>query len=73
MNGPRLPTEIREALDETGIRWSIENGTRHYHLLLGGRLTGILPRTRTGLEGSQRSCKNMIANIRRTAMAIRGV
>lgn len=56
---------VREALDATGLEWSVVRGTRHYHLRLGGRLIGILPRSPQTSMG--RAERNLIAQIKRAA------
>lgn len=59
----RVPKPIKTALDATGLPWSIESGSRHFHIRLDGRLVGILPQ---GKPGDGRGLKNTLAQIRRT-------
>jgi len=60
----RLPRAITEALDDTGLPWSVENGGRHAKLKLAGRLVGILPRTAPS-ESDRRPTLNIVSQIRR--------
>lgn len=61
----RLPKELRKALDAVGVPWALEQGSRHLHLRLNGRLIGILPTT--GGHDNGRALKNVVAQVRRTA------
>lgn len=38
-----VPEAVRQALDATGLPWTVERGSKHYKLRLDGRLAGILP------------------------------
>lgn len=61
----KLPRGLKEALDETGVPWTIERGKRHYHIRMDGRLVGVI-----GLSTSEiasRATKNIIAQARRVA------
>ena len=60
----RLPTDLRKTLEAGGVPWRVVNGGRHLHLIVGGRLTGVLPKNRR-FESSQRSGRNMLAQVRR--------
>jgi hypothetical protein len=42
---PRLPAKMRQALESSRLKWRLENGRRHWKMIIGGRLTAILPKS----------------------------
>jgi hypothetical protein len=66
----KLPAELREALDRTGLPWGVEEGTKHNKVKLAGRLVGIYPRGKRQ-EGERRSLLNTIAQVRNAARQIK--
>lgn len=68
MNIKRTHPEVYEALEQTGLDWEVKPGGRHWKIVLGGRLTGILPRGSGSRQKSHlRAMKNVVSQIRRTA------
>lgn len=61
----KIPTEVREALDRTGLPWEVTNGSKHKQIRVNGQLVGILPKG-SGSVGF-RAVKNCLAQIRRAA------
>lgn len=61
----KLPRELRAELEATGFPWTLERGSRHLHLRVGGRLAAILPYGASA--DADRAMRNTIAQIRRTA------
>lgn len=61
-----LPKPIEQALEATGLPWSIEAGGKHLKLRVNGRLAGILSRG-SKRESDQRAVRNTVAQIRRAA------
>ena len=61
----RMDFTVLNALDSTGLPWEIEPGKKHYHIRVGGKLAGILPKG-SGTAGV-RAVKNCVAQIRRVA------
>lgn len=59
----QIPKKVRQALEETGKPWVIENGSSHRKIKVEGRLVGILPKGKG--RDTDRSEKNIIAQIRR--------
>jgi hypothetical protein len=68
----RLPAELREALDKTGLPWGIENGTRHNKIRLAGRLVGVYPHGRKH-EADKRALFNTISQVRVTARLLKEI
>lgn len=64
----RLPNEVREELDNTGLPWKIETGSKHYKIRLAGRLVGIYPQGKEIAVG--RGTRNLRAQVRRVARAM---
>lgn len=65
----KLPRELRAELEATGLPWTLERGSRHLHLRVGGRLAAILP---YGTGASvDRAMRNTIAQIRRTVRQLK--
>jgi len=67
----RTPDAVIEALEATGLPYSIEPGTRHRKSIVGGRLAGILPHGAGRGAPSTRTMLNTIAQIRRVAAQLR--
>lgn len=67
-----VPGPVRDALEETRLPWEIELGGKHRKIKLGGRLVGILPKGKKMQDAHDRTIKNTVAQIRRTAREIRG-
>lgn len=62
--------KLRKALDETGLPWTIELGSRHHHLRLAGRLVCVLPLGGT-TDRDPHATRNTIAQVRRAARAMK--
>jgi hypothetical protein len=61
-----LPREITDALDATGIPWTVQTNGGKTKIKLDGALVGVVP------AGSRKSCnttaiQNVLAQIRRAA------
>jgi len=63
----KLPDKIHSALEESGLPWVIEEGRKHYHIRLNGRLIGILPKGKGPQESSSRDILNTVSQIRRAS------
>ena len=66
----KLHAKIREALEETGLPWDIELGSRHLKIKVSGRLAGILPKGKLQTNHS-RSLLNTVSQIRNVAREIK--
>jgi len=65
----RLPSEIEDLLRASGQPWRVDTGSKHFKVIVGGRLAAILPKSLTRHRVKDRSHRNAVAQIRR---AIRG-
>ena len=65
----KIPSELREALDKTGLPWEIELGGRHKQVRLKGTLVGILPLGKQ--TPHRRALLNTITQIRLAARKIK--
>lgn len=65
----KLPEAVRNALEETGLPWTIEAGKRHFHLRIAGRLATALPQNMR-FNSNQRAILNTIRSVRTCARAI---
>lgn len=65
----RLPKPITEALEDTGLPWSVENGGRHAKIKLAGRLVASLGRASRSTS-DLRPTLNVISQIRRAAREV---
>jgi hypothetical protein len=63
-----LPEAITEALNETGLPWSVEPGKKHRKIMLGGKLVGVVPLKGMGGRNSGDN-KNIVSAIRRANRA----
>lgn len=67
-----IPDMIREALEATGLPWSLEPGKKHQHIRLAGRLVGILPhKSRKTDFLSTRANANIVSQIRHMAAQLK--
>lgn len=62
----KMPNELREALEKTGLPWRSEEGTKHYKIKLAGRLVAIYPKGKKR-EANLRVLLNTISQVRRAA------
>lgn len=58
-----LDKTIRKELEKADD-FTIEQGSRHYHIRINGKLVGVFTR-RSKLESNRRAILNMITDIRR--------
>lgn len=66
----RIPQIVADELDACGLPWRLVDGGRHYKLIVGDRLTGILPKARVSDHiGAKQRAFNIRAQIRRAAKA----
>jgi hypothetical protein len=68
----KIPTELREALDRTGLPWELEEGTKHNKVKLVGHLVGIYPKGRKR-EAHRRALLNTITQVRNAARQIKEI
>lgn len=66
----KIPAELREALDKTGLPWNIEEGSKHRKVKLGGMLVGVLPHGKQQ-EAHKRSLLNTLTQVRLAARKIK--
>ena len=68
----RLPDELREALNRTGLPWEVETGKKHNKVKLAGRLVAVYPHGKAQ-ERYKRALLNTITQVRRTARELRPI
>lgn len=61
----RMPARIKAVLDETGLEWTTEMGTKHVHVRVRGELVCVLGLSQ--MDESPGRGQNAIAAIRRFA------
>lgn len=61
----RLPPAILDALEATGLPWSIVHGTKHRKLIVGGLFAAIIPTNK--MKERDRANKNVVSDIRKAA------
>lgn len=66
----KLDERIAKALEETGLPYSVENGSRHWKLVVAGRLVGIASKGK--VRDRKRVTLNVVAQIRRVASEVKG-
>lgn len=66
----KIPAELREALDKTGLPWEIEVGGKHKKLRLSGKLVGIIPLGKQQCR-DKRSLLNTLTQVRLAARKIK--
>lgn len=68
----KLPDELREVLDKTGLPWVVEVGKKHNKVKLAGRLVAVYPHGKAQ-ERYKRALLNTITQVRRTARELRPI
>lgn len=73
MRGP-VPRIVLEEIERSGLPWRLDVGGRHYKLIVGDRLAGILPYSGKAQrqEADKRAELNMRAQVRRIIKEVRG-
>jgi hypothetical protein len=62
----RIDPKVKKTLNDTGLPWEVETGSKHFKVRLQGRLVGIFPHGKR-TDGSQHANANLLANIKRLA------
>lgn len=70
MSRVRIPSDVADALNATGLPWAIETGSKHYQVRLSGYLVGVLPKG-TPKDRHQRATKNLVSNIRNATIKLK--
>ena len=58
---PRLPDELRQTLESSGLPWRITNGRKHFKVMIGDRMVAVLSHGKR----LSRADPNMMASVRR--------
>lgn len=66
----RPPLRVYEALVESGLPWSIENGSKHRKIFLSGCMVGILSHGNRKKDEEYAAIHNIVAQIRRAAKSL---
>lgn len=66
----RIDKNLEAELDKTGLDWRVETGGIHYKVKLCGKLVAIFPKGKASTY-NKRALLNTIAQVRRTAKAIK--
>lgn len=70
----RVPKEVEDELNATGLPWGVELGGKHVKIKLVGRLVGILPLNGRNIQQANSvPMKNTIAQIRRAARELSAI
>ncbi|HZV21138.1 MAG TPA: hypothetical protein VE986_06290 [Hyphomicrobiales bacterium] len=64
----KIPNEIRNVLDGTGLPWRLEHGGKHIHIFVNGRRIAVFSRGSLRLAGC--GLANLIASIKRAVRAM---
>ena len=60
-----VPPDARELLDESGVEWTVQSGSRHFKLIIDGKFAAIIPHSKPASRVASRAHRNMLAHIRR--------
>lgn len=66
----RIDKNLEAELDKTGLDWRVETGGINYKVKLCGKLVAIFPKGKASTY-NKRALLNTIAQVRRTAKAIK--
>lgn len=61
----------KDALDATGLPWTVENGSKHKKVYLAGRLVAVLPNSRVNTTGTTRANSRTLRDIEKLANEIK--
>lgn len=62
--------DIEELLNSSGVPWHVKEGRRHLHVVVAGRLVGVLPKGhQSQWDTNGRGHRNVVAQIRRAIRA----
>jgi hypothetical protein len=67
----KFDPRLRAALEETGLEWGIEPGTKHFKLRLAGRLVCVIPQGVKGDNSRIMTAKN-VKSVQRLAAVLQG-
>jgi hypothetical protein len=67
-----LPTDMRRLLDDSGVDWRIDTGTRHYKLIVNDEFVTILPKSNKVRNSTWRAHLNAMSHIKRAIRKRRG-
>lgn len=68
-----LSKTIEDALVATGLPWSVEEGTKHYRVMLAGRQACVVSKGgKARARGGGLCCQKNARTIRRMAAGIKG-
>ena len=68
----KLPERLREALDNTGLPWRVEDGSKHYKVKLCGKLVAVFPFGKAR-DYDKRALLNTITQVRLAAGQIKEI
>jgi hypothetical protein len=73
MSNNRVPSRLREILDDSGLEWQLKDGGRHMKLIICGKLITVMPKSRTRNTDNMvgRAHLNVLAAARRTIRALK--
>ena len=60
-----MPTDMRRLLDECGLEWRIDTGSRHYKLIVDDEFVTILPKSNKVRNSTWRAHLNAMSHIKR--------
>lgn len=66
----KIPEQIRDALDATGLPYEVKPGKRHYKVYLSGRMCTVFSLSGRKHSPGLSSCAAAVAAIRRCAREI---
>lgn len=66
----KIPALIKEELDQCGVPFNIEQGTRHCKIFIGNVMCGIFPTI--GRSANRRAELNVRSQIRRQVKRLKG-
>lgn len=66
----KLDPRVKKTLEETGLPWHIEAGSKHFKIRLCGRLVGVYPQGKK-TEADRRANMNVISNVKRAARELK--
>ncbi len=61
---PEIPQEALDLLEESGLSWEIEMGSKHFKVKVEGHLAAIYPKIAPTQGKNNRGDKNVVSAIR---------
>lgn len=68
----RIPNDLEQLLNQSGLAWELRSGGRHHKLIVGGKLATVLPLSSPRRQQPGRAHQNILARVRQVIRGEKG-